>query len=74
MKRPIILSKPSYNFAVSFALLLQQDLLILAVLEQQDFPFAHFFFLPLSAKVTPATNNAAVINTNTFFMYIILVD
>jgi len=37
--------------------------------EQQDLPLAHFFFfLPLSAKVTPATSNVAVANKNNFFI------
>ena len=55
-----------------FALSLQQDF---AAPEQQDFPLAHFFFLPLplSAKVTPETSKAAVINKNTFFIIIIFV-
>jgi hypothetical protein len=48
-----------------FALSLQQDLVEPV---QQDFPFAHFFFLPLSAKLTPVMNKAAVANNNTFFM------
>jgi len=49
------------------ALSLQQDF---AVFEQQDFPFAHFFFLsfPPSAKVTPDTSKAAVANKNNFFI------
>jgi len=50
---------------------LQQDLV---APEQQDFPLAHFFFfLPLSAKVTPVTSKAAVINKNTFFIIMIFV-
>jgi hypothetical protein len=44
---------------------LQQDF---EVFEQQDFPFAHFFFFPLSAKVNPVTNMAAVANKSTFFI------
>jgi len=49
------------------ALSLQQDFV---VFEQQDFPFAHFFFLPFppSANDTPVTNNAAVANKNNFFI------
>jgi len=35
-------------------------------LEQQD--LVHFFFFPLSAKVTPDTNKNAVANRNTFFI------
>jgi len=51
---------------------LQQDL---EVPEQQDFPLAHFFFLPLplSAKLTPETSTAAVNNKNTFFIIMIFV-
>ena len=46
---------------------LQHDLV---VPEQQDLPFAHFFFLPLpvSAKLTPVISKAAVANNNTFFI------
>jgi len=51
------------------ALSLQQDLV---APEQQDLPFAHFFFfLPLSAKVTPVTSKTAVANKNTFFIIMI---
>ena len=40
---------------------------------QQDFVHWLFFlFLPLSAKLTPDTNNAAVANRNIFFIYIVL--
>ena len=51
---------------------LQQDFV---VPEQQDLPFAHFFFLvlPLSAKLTPVINKAAVANKNTFFMIYIFI-
>ena len=35
-------------------------------LEQQD--LVHFFFFPLSAKVTPDTSTNAVANRNTFFI------
>ena len=53
------------------ALSLQQDF---ASFVQHDFPLAHFFFfLPLSAKVTPETSKAAVINKNTFFIIMIFV-
>ncbi|HEV7620964.1 MAG TPA: hypothetical protein VGO09_04490 [Flavisolibacter sp.] len=54
------------------ALSLQQDF---EVPEQQDFPLAHFLCLPLpvSAKVTPETSKAAVINKNTFFIIMIFV-
>jgi hypothetical protein len=43
---------------------------------QQDLPFAHFFFLPLSvlAKETPLTNKAAVANKNNFFILKCLID
>ena len=54
-----------------FALSLQQDFVAAAVLVQHVFPLAHFFFfLPLSvfAKLTPATNKAAVASNNTFFI------
>jgi hypothetical protein len=50
---------------------LQQDLVdVVEDFVQQVFPFAHFFFLPLSvlAKEMPVTNNAAVANKNTFFI------
>jgi hypothetical protein len=68
---------------VVFALSLQHAFFALAsfdVFEQlasvllQDFPLAHFFFLPLSAKATPATNINAVANKITFFMIIFLID
>jgi len=53
-----------------FDLSLQQDL---EDLEQQDFPFAHFFPLcfPVSAKDTPAKRRVAVANKNTFFIIMI---
>jgi hypothetical protein len=41
-----------------------------AVLVQQVFPLAHFFFFPLSAMATPVTNKNAVANKITFFMII----
>ncbi|MFN8250567.1 MAG: hypothetical protein U0V75_01700 [Ferruginibacter sp.] len=58
-----------YIFAVA-ALSLQQDFFAAASLEQHSFPFAHFFFLPLSveAKATPATSKAAEANKSTFFI------
>jgi hypothetical protein len=49
---------------------LQQDFV---VPEQQDFPFAHFFFLPPSAKVTPVNSKTAVVNKSTFFMIMIFI-
>ena len=59
------------NYIVAvLALSLQQDFV---EPEQQDFPFAHFFFLPPSAKVTPVINKAAVANKNTFFMIMIFI-
>jgi hypothetical protein len=56
---------------------LQQDFSDLAVLVQQDFPLAHFFFFlpfPPSAKEAPVKSKAAVANNNTFFIVIILCD
>ncbi len=65
---------------VAFALSLQQAFVALASFDvfeqdalpsdlvQQVFPFAHFFFFPLSANATPETNINAVANKNTFFM------
>lgn len=73
MKRLNKLCKQYYILAV-VALSLQQDFFaavsLLASLEQQVLPFAHFFFLPLSvdAKATPAVNKATEANNNTFFI------
>ena len=53
---------------------LQQLFVVFSDFEQQDFPFAHFFFfLPLSAKLTPVISKTAVANKSTFFMTKILV-
>ena len=42
---------------------------LLPDLEQHDLVHLPFFlFLPLSAKLTPEINNAAVANKNTFFI------
>jgi hypothetical protein len=53
--------------SVVFDLSLQQDFIFPW---QQDFPFAHFFFLPPSAKLTPVIKKATVANKSTFFMII----
>ena len=60
-----------YNYILAVVLLpLQHDFSALPDLSQQVFPFAHFFFFPPSAKVTPVTNKAAVANKNTFFIFV----
>lgn len=65
--------RSNYSLAVVLALFLQQDLPSAFALsfEQQVWPFAHFFFfLPLSAKVTPVTSRAAAVSTNNLFIYV----
>lgn len=70
MKRLNKLCKQYYILAVVALSLQQEDFFAEASLVQQDFPFAHFFFLPLSveAKATPAVNKATEANNNTFFI------
>ena len=63
-----LISKLMVNYMVAvLALSLQQDF----PFEQQVFPFVPLLFLPLSAKVTPVINKAAVANRNTFFMIMV---
>jgi hypothetical protein len=72
----IIFFNQDYISAVFLSL--QQALVAVAVdFVQQVFPLAHFldfFFFPLSAKAILVTNNAAVANKNTFFMFICLIE
>ncbi len=75
MKRLNKLLQQYYILAVVAFLSLQQDFFAAASLEQQDWPFAHFFFLPLSvfAKAIPATSKTAEANKITFFIMLFCV-
>ncbi len=75
MKRLQYILQQDYILAVVAFLSLQQAFFAEASLEQQECPFAHFFFLPLSvfANAIPATSKTAEENKITFFIMLFCV-